>query len=253
IAQYDYPAAVAKVREVTASPTVQMVVHCFGSTTFFMAMLAGLQGVRSVVSSQTATHLICPPMTRIKSGLYFPELLDKLGVDSLTAYTDTHANWFNRLYDRVLDAFPDDREEECNSAVCHRITFIYSLLYEHGQLNSRTHDTLHEMFGVAGIETLEHLALMVRAGGLRNADGADVYLPHLERLAVPITFIHGQENSCFLPESTARTVELLRQHNGAGLYRRHVIPGYGHIDCIFGKRASHDVFPLILEHLEATK
>lgn len=253
IARYDYPAAVAKVREVTASPTAQMVVHCFGSTTFFMAMLAGLEGVRSVVSSQTATHLICPPMTRLKSSLYLPELLDKLGIDSLTAYTDTHANWFNRLYDRVLDAFPDDQEEECNSAVCHRITFIYSLLYEHDQLNRRTHDALHEMFGVAGIEMLEHLGLMVRAGGLRNAEGADVYLPHLERLAVPITFIHGQENACFLPESTARTMELLRQRNGTGLYRRHVIPDYGHIDCIFGKRASHDVFPLILEHLEATQ
>jgi choline dehydrogenase-like flavoprotein len=86
-----------------------------------------------------------------------------------------------------------------------------------------------------------------------SAGSADVYLPHLERLAVPITFIHGQENSCFLPESTAHTLELLQQHNGPQLYRRHVIPNYGHIDCIFGKRASRDVFPLILEHLEATR
>ena len=253
VAQYDYPAAVAKVREVTASPSVQMVVHCYGSTTFFMAMLAGLEGVRSVVSSQIATHVICPPMTRLKSGLHLPTLLDKLGVDSLTAYTDANANWFSRLYDQVLDAFPDEKEELCTSAVCHRITFMYSLLYEHDQLNGPTHEALHEMFGIADIHAMEHLALMVRAGALRSADGQDIYLPHLGRLAIPITFIHGAENACFLPESTEQTMELLRQHNGPHLYRRHVISGYGHIDCIFGKRAALDVYPLILEHLEMTR
>ena len=253
VAQYDYPAAVAKVREVTTSPSVQMVVHCYGSTTFFMAMLAGLQGVRSVVSSQVATHMICPPMTRLKSGLHLPTLLDKLGIESLTAYTDTNANWFNRLYDRFLDAFPHDTEEECTSAVCHRITFMYSLLYEHDQLNSSTHDALHEMFGIANIHAMDHLALMVRAGGLRSVDGQDIYLPHVGRLAIPITFIHGAENACFLPESTKKTMELLGQHNGSHLYRRRVVPGYGHIDCMFGQRAALDVYPLILEHLEATR
>lgn len=252
VARYDYPAAVAKVREVTGSPSVQIVAHCYGSTTFFMAMLAGLQGVRSLVSSQVATHIVCPPMTRLKSGLHLPSLLDKLGVGSLTAYTDTNANWFNRLYDRFLDAFPDDKEEECNSAVCHRITFMYSLLYEHDRLNGPTHDALHEIFGVASIRAMEHLAVMVRAGALRSIDGQDIYLPYLGRLAIPITFIHGAENSCFLPESTEKTIELLRQRNGSHLYRRHVVPGYGHIDCIFGKRAALDVYPLILEHLEAT-
>lgn len=253
IARYDYPAAVATVREVTKSATVQFVVHCFGATTFFMAMLEGLPGVRSVVCSQVATHMVCPPMTRLKSSLYLPQLLDRIGVDSLTAYTDTDAGWFSRLYDRVLDAFPEDREEKCNSAVCHRITFMYSLLYEHDQLNAPTHDALHEMFGLAGIDALEHLAVMVRAGGLRTAKGEDTYLPHLQRLAVPTTFIHGEENGCFLPESTEKTVQILRQRNGRHLYRRHVIPDYGHIDCMFGRRASRDVYPLILEHLEATR
>ncbi|MBW0009962.1 MAG: GMC family oxidoreductase N-terminal domain-containing protein, partial [Pseudonocardiales bacterium] len=249
VAQYDYPAAVAAVRAVTASPSVQMVAHCYGSTTFFMAMLAGLDGVRSVVSSQVATHIVCPPMTRLKTGLHLPALLEKLGVISLTAYADTNADWSSRLYDRFLEVFPGDNEGDCTSAVCHRISFMYSQLYEHGQLNSLTHDVLHEMFGVANLHELEHLAVMVRAGALRSADGQDIYLPHLERLSIPTTFIHGAENSCFLPQSTEKTMELLAQRNGSHLYRRHVVPGYGHIDCIFGKRAALDVYPLILQHL----
>jgi cholesterol oxidase len=30
------------------------------------------------------------------------------------------------------------------------------------------------------------------------------------------------------------------------------VPGYGHIDCMFGKDAVVDVYPIILGHLEKT-
>src|SRR5439155_5294744 len=133
VATKDYPAAVAKVLAETGAESVQMVVHCYGSTTFFMAMLSGLQGVRSAVVSQIATHIVAPPLTRIKSALYMPTVLERLGVTKLTAYTSTHADWKSRLYDHLLDIVPDDYEELCRSATCHRITFMYSLLYEHDQ------------------------------------------------------------------------------------------------------------------------
>jgi cholesterol oxidase len=252
VATQDYPAAVETVRRVTGADTVQVVAHCFGSTTFVMAMLAGLPHVRSAVCSQIATHVVAPTLTRIKAGLHLPEVLDALGVRSLTAYVDTHANWLERLYDRGLQLVGARGEERCSSAVCHRITFMYSLLYEHDQLNTATHDALHEMFGVANTGAFDHLAVMVRAGKLVTATGADAYLPHVGRLAIPITFIHGAENACFLPESTQLTYDLLCRTNGAQLYKRYVIPNYGHIDCIFGAHAARDVYPLVLKQLEAT-
>lgn len=250
IATQDYPAAVSKVREVTGADSVQMVAHCFGSTTFFMAMLAGLQGVRSAVCSQIATNIIAPPTTRIKCGLHMPSVLRALGVDSLNAYVDTNAKWYEKLYDRALDVMPMQLEERCNNATCHRITFMYSNLYEHDQLNTATHEALHEMFGIANSTSFEHLATLVRKGHLVAANGDEVYMPHLDRLAIPIAFIHGAENNCFLPESTKRTVDLLSKKNGRKLYSRHVIPGYGHIDCIYGKNAAKDVYPFMLHHLE---
>ena len=252
VATRDYPAAVAKVRELTGAPSVQMVVHCWGSTTFFMAMLAGLQGVRSAVCSQIATHFVVPTMTKIKTGLHLPSFLDELGVKSLTAYVDSHADWRERLYDAALMLYPLALQEECNSPVCHRISFMYAPLYQHEQLNQLTHDTLHELFGVANIQSFEHIALLARKGHLVDSRGAEVYLPHLDRLAIPIAFVHGGENRCFLPESTEITYNLLRQTNGDKLYTRHVVPGYGHIDCIYGKSAVNDVFPLMLSHLEKT-
>jgi len=76
---------------------------------------------------------------------------------------------------------------------------------------------------------------------------------HLDRLALPICFIHGAENQCFLPVSTELTYNALRAANGNSLYSRHVIPGYGPIDCIYGANAARDVYPYMLDHLEATR
>lgn len=250
IAKFDYPAAVRRVRQITGAASVQVVAHCFGSTTFFMAMLAGLQGVRSAVCSQIATHIVAPAATRIKSGLYVPTVLQALGVDSLSAYVDSHADGLERLYDAALTLYPTSAEERCNNPVCRRITFMYAPLYEHEQLNSATHDAMHEMFGIGNMTAFDHLALLVRAGHLVGADGQEIYLPHLDRLALPITFIHGAENACFLPESTETTYDLLREKHGRDRYARYLIPNYGHIDCIFGKNAARDVYPLILKHLE---
>jgi len=252
VATKDYPAAVDKVREITGARDVQMVVHCWGSTTFFMAMLAGLEGVRSAVCSQIATHIVAPTLNKIRTGLHLPEFLNRLGIRSLTADVDTRADWWNKLYDKALDLYPIPLDNLCNSPVCHRITFMYAPLYEHAQLNEATHEALHEMFGVANIRAFEQIALMTRKGHIVAADGSEAYLPHLKRLAIPIAFIHGGLNACFLPESTEITYNLLRESNGDGLYTRHVIPDYGHIDCIYGKNAVRDVYPFILSHLEET-
>jgi cholesterol oxidase len=251
VALNDYPAAVDKVREVTGAPDVQMVVHCWGSTTFFMAMLAGLQGVRSAVCSQIATHIVAPVATRIKTGLHLPTFLNDIGIHSLTAAAGSKEDLLHRVYDAALRLYPVQMKERCSSAVCHRISFMYAPLYNHERLNDLTHSTLYETFGIANMKAFQHLALLTNRGHLVDFSGNDVYLPHLNRLAIPITFIHGAENECFEPQSTQITYDLLRQTNGTSFYDRHVIPGYGHIDCIFGKTAVADVFPYVLDALEA--
>jgi cholesterol oxidase len=129
---------------------------------------------------------------------------------------------------------------------------MYAPLYRHEQLNEATHEALHEMFGVANMESFRQLAEIVRAGHLVGADGTDRYLPHVDRMAIPISFIHGAENACYLTEGMDKTVARLSEANGAGLYSRHEIAGYGHIDCIFGRDAARDVYPHVVEHLNAT-
>ncbi|HXM43118.1 MAG TPA: alpha/beta fold hydrolase [Bryobacteraceae bacterium] len=250
VALNDYPAAVDFVRKITGAPDVQMVVHCWGSTTFFMAMLAGLQGVRSVVCSQIATHIVAPTATHLKTGLHVPSFLDALGIRSLSAFASTKESLIEKVYDGALRLYPTQARERCRNLTCHRITFMYAPLYDHAQLNESTHETLYETFGVANMKAFEHLALLTNKGHLLNFAGEDVYLPHLDRLALPITFIHGADNECFEPASTQITYDLLRKTNGTSFYDRHVVAGYGHIDCIFGKNASVDIFPIVLNALD---
>lgn len=252
IAKDDLPRAVEEISATTGPEGIQVVAHCYGGTTFTMAMLAGMQGVRSAVISQMSAHVNTPPLVGFKSGLRTPEALEKLGIRSLDASPGKPERLADRLLDVALRLYPVQFEEQCSSNVCRRITFMYSLLYEHDQLNEQTHDALGEMFGEATMTAFDGLAKMVRAGHITDAHGFDVYLPHLHRLAIPMRFIHGAENQCYLPESTARTLTALRAHNDPALYSRVVIPNYGHIDCIFGKNAAHDVYPHITEHLEKT-
>ena len=255
-ARFDYPAAVAKILSVTRSADLQAVVHCYGSTTFFMSMLdpaGGWKGVRLIVASQIAIDYVVPPFTKLKAGLHVPGILDKLGVRSLTAYAGEHESWSQSLFDFLLHFEPLGVGEDCANKVCHRIAFLYGELYEHANLTDSNHERMHELFGLTNIKGFEQLAAIVRAKQLVNAAGENTYLKDeksLERLALPIRFIHGADNRCYLPESTRLTYERLRRVNSPGLYSRVVIPDHGHIDCIFGRNASSTVFPFIAQHLD---
>lgn len=253
IARYDFKAAIAQIQQETHARDVQCVVHCYGATTFFMSLLAGLQGVRSVVCSQIAADTVVATATGLKAGLHLPGMLDAIGIKSMTAYADSKENWFNKLYDKALNGYARiEAQGYCTNPVCHRITFMYASLYRHDTLNETLHDNLHELFGESNIETFEHLALIVRKGHLVDFKGNDVYMPHFDRLIMPICFISGADNQCYLPESTLKTYQRVCEVNGPERYSRQVVPGYGHIDCMFGKNAVVDVYPIILEHLEKT-
>ena len=247
IATFDLPAAVERVREVTGAREIDVIAQGFGALTLHMAIIEGLQGVRSAVCLQMGLHLVTPSMARLKSGLHVPEMLKAIGKQSLTARVESHG-WKARIFDAALRMLPT--EESCTSPVCRRITFMYGPLYEHSQLNRPVHDAIHELFGVTSLTVFEQLARMVRQGHAVRADGS-TYLQSLERLAMPMTYIHGECNRCFLPGSTQLTFDLLSKTNGGDLYRRILVPGYGDIDCVIGKHASRDVFPLILNHLRS--
>jgi choline dehydrogenase-like flavoprotein len=249
IATKDFPAAVQTVRELTSSDTVQVMAHCLSSGAFLMSLAAGLQGVRSGVASQVSLHLRVAPLNRARSALRVGNVLSHLGVDKIDTETSENPGWAERLFDQAIRLYPSGRER-CNSPVCRRIMFLYGEVYDHDQLNDATHETLHEIFGVANLTTLDHVGVIVNHGHMVTMGGDEAYIPHLDRLKLPLAFIHGEQNRLFLPVGSELTRNALSEVNGADYYTRHVIPGYAHLDCFIGKNAATDVFPIVTAELD---
>jgi cholesterol oxidase len=247
VATQDYPAAVAKVREVTAKPDVQVMAHCVGSMTFLMAMMAGLKGVRSAIASALAFYPVSTLANRVRAGMDLGTLAANAGLETMTTDFDRQRK-LDVIVDSVLRLIPS--KEQCTSAVCRRILGIYGDVYKHDQLNEDTHRAIHEMFGVANLTTFNHLSLMVRKEQIVDKHGNDTYLPHLDRLAIPITLVTGAENNLFMPEGTGRTLQTLAGANDASLYQRVLFPNYAHMDLYIGRDSARDVFPTIVSELD---
>ncbi|MEH0157448.1 GMC oxidoreductase [Limibacter armeniacum] len=251
IAANDYQPAVDYIRKMTGAPAVHVIAHCVGSVTFFTSMLQGLEGIASIVGMQIGTDMIGAPQTKLKASLHLPSLLDSLGFSTMNAYTDQNTGIVGRVYNKLVKVYSAAIDNESNNAVYNRINFMFAPLNEKYNLNQETLEASHEIYGITNMTTYKQLAEIMRHTYLVGENGEDVYLPKVEELLnLPITFIHGEKNRVFIPESTEKSFERLCKLNGADKYDRHVIPLYGHLDCVIGKNAVHDVYPHVVAHLE---
>lgn len=259
VAAHDYPPAVDFILKETGADSVQAVVHCAGSATFFMSLALGkLPAVRSVACSQVALHFEVPPSTEAKALMRLPDLLAAAGREYMTPLEDPDFPLFQPLFGQFVDSV----HHECRSTTCHRITFLYGHLYNHASMNPETHDTLSEQFGKCNMLSFRHLAQLARRGVSEAFDhgveenlrryGTESPPSYLrpEHLRIPVTFVSGEKNRTFVPKSTELTYDWLVEHNGPELYQRHVLPDYGHIDTFMGANANRDAYPLFLESLE---
>lgn len=249
IGRYDFPAAVEEVRARTGADSVQLVAHCMSSMAMQMALGLGLPGVRSAVASQVSLHLKAAELNEFRSELHGAEVLDLLGFDTLTTEVDDEPSFRDRMLTRLLGLYPAG-EEPCSRPFCRRVNFMYGEVYDHDRLNEATHDQLHEAFGVANITAFQHVTTMLRHNHAVSADESHDYLDDVSGLALPIAFIHGENNRMFLPEGTKETFEFLSTRNGPDYYTLHLIPGYAHMDCFVGKDAVRDVYPIIIAELD---
>jgi pimeloyl-ACP methyl ester carboxylesterase len=264
VAQYDWPRVAAEVRERTGAQTVQIMAHCLASVSLLMALGGGYldrSAVRNLVLTGVAAHIQVPRITEFKASMRLPNLLRRFGV----RYADPRVAAFwdrSSPLTRSMDLALRVRFGDCPDDVCHRVSFIYGVLFQHENLAPETHASLKDLFGPAGLQTFVHLEQLVKAGHIRAFDyGArgnrerygsarpPDYLEHPERFDVPVTFVHGELSRCFLPDCTRESYDLLRGCNG-GPYERHVVSGYGHMDLLIGKDAARDVYPLIIAALD---
>ena len=269
VATKDWPAAIDLVTERTGAKDVQALVHCIGSLSLFMAVLAGEKRIRSIISSQLAAHAITNWFKYAQNDAGLGEAvvngvsdqivgmlklmgmedgvidLAKAGMPVIDPRSPENPSDIDQVIDVLLWDVPAFAPMPCYSPTCHRINFFFGPSYRHEQLNQETHNAIKDMFGPVASPPFLHIAKMMEAGKVISHDNSFDYFKHPERLSMPIHFIAGAKNQEMLPEATLRTLTWLQDTNGkdAGPYTRWVYPEYGHMDVLIGKTAAEDIFP----------
>ncbi len=249
IAQLDWQRAVDEVRRQTGATSVGLVGHCVGSVTILMALLDGLTGVHTAVCSQFPLHPSTSRFNRFKNALRLTDALALVGVRRLRP--SVSGKFADRVIDLAAGVLPVPRGEACQVPMCRWLNAIFGLTHTHDQINAATHESFTSAFGIGEVTPLRHLSLMLRTGRALDHRGNDHYLPNVDRLDLPILFIQGGRNYIFKPKGMAKTLDWLRSHHGNAKFDLLYLADYAHLDGIVGKNAAVDVFPRIVEHLDA--
>ncbi|KAL9984027.1 hypothetical protein ACROYT_G006282 [Oculina patagonica] len=269
-AKYDCPALIDKVLEITKQKSLQVVAHCIGSIINYGALLTGRTTgkIRNMISFNVAAHTMASQLNEFKLGIYIPGMLEMLGVSGIDESAKNTAQVMDNLFNTFAKHVGESvipYKERCQSPTCHRIIFINGPLFQHANLNSLTHEALHEIFGYFSTKCAMHMRNSFKAKKFVSYSGEDIYLPDVDkkerlkspdylekigRLDIPITFLVGENNTVFVPESTRTTYELVKEAHPNQEYDLIQIPDYSHMDLILGKNAVYDVYPHALRALD---
>src|SRR5215218_1094628 len=88
IALRDWPAAVDTVRRETGTDEIQALGHCIGGLSLFMAMGAGMQGLRSATFSSLAGHPIPTPGNQARAHARMATIFKALEIKGLNTDYD---------------------------------------------------------------------------------------------------------------------------------------------------------------------
>jgi hypothetical protein len=248
----DHPSAVKTVCERTGAKTLQAVIHCQGSTSFMMSLVAGLlPQITTVVSNAVSLHPVVPRLADLKSryltntaGHYMRYLNPQWGLSTPRGWP-TLIDWFVRA-----------THHECQNPVCKHSSFTFGAgfptLWRHENLSAATHEWLKGEFAHVPMSFFEEMHRCIEAGSLVSS-GKYSELPRnfaaqAPRTEARLAFLGGQFNRCFLPESQERTLDFFDRY-APGRNSFYELSGYGHLDVFIGKNAARDVFPLIIDEL----
>lgn len=255
-ALYDHPFAVKKVIELTHCATIKAIIHCQGSTSFMMAVVAGLvPEVTDIVSNAVSLHPVVPAFSSFKLGYLIPM------VRMLTDYLNPQ--WGVKaptLTAKLLNSVVRLTHHECDNSVCKQVSFTYGTgfpaLWLHENLNEPTHEWIKSEFAHVPMSFYSQIRQSVQKGHLIAVDKTDL-LPASFVDSPPISdarisFFAGEQNLCFLPESQLKTYAYFNKIR-PNYHSLHLIPHYSHLDMFFGRKAYRDVFPLMVQELSKNK
>ncbi|XMA12769.1 hypothetical protein WAI453_005560 [Rhynchosporium graminicola] len=259
-ARLDIRACFEWIRKEHGHAPIYTISHCMGAVAYSSGLLDGTipaKWVKGISSSQVLMNPIWSTlnMAKVLAGpIPFDKLYTWLGGKWFSCSSTRDDSYFQQFVNQILRFYPDSREEMCNNVSCHRCSLIFGRLWNHRNLNEATHRQINRFFGGVNM-TLLHLLMQMGYRGFVTTNGPlfnDLTTEHnLRRLKnIPIMLFSGSDNKVLTPEATDKSYSLMRDLFGTKHYSRHVIQGYGHLDCWMGRRAYKDVFPIVREEVD---
>lgn len=263
IALYDYPAAIAKIREaVGPDRRIHVICHCLGSVSFTMALFGKtVSGIRSVIANSVALTPRIPAWSKVKLSLG-PLLTDYvLGLEYLNPYWRREPGW---SVGKLIGWFVSFFHRECDVPECHMLSFMWGTgfpaLYSHENLLDVTHRRGGDLYGGVSVNYYRHVNKMVKANNtavkFNPADPRyrmlpDDYFQYAADIETPVLFVTGENNKVFTDSNIVchRRLEQI----APGRHQLHVFPGYGHQDVFMGKDVAKDIFPRFLQFLQENR
>ena len=263
IALYDYPAAIAKIREVAGpNKRIHVICHCLGSVSFVMALFAKtVTGITSVIANSVALTPRIPAWSKIKLGIG-PFLCDYVfSIEYLNPYWRRQRGF---SIGKVLGWVVSQFHRECDVPECHMLSFMWGTgfpaLYSHENLLDVTHRRGGDLYGGVSVNYYRHVYKMVAAKNTavkydkndpRYRSLPDDYFQYAKEIETPVLFITGEDNHVF----TDSNIECHRRLEAIvpGRHQLRVFPNYGHQDVFMGKNVSEDIFPTFLEYFQQHK
>jgi hypothetical protein len=251
-ALYDHPYAVKKIIEVTGVKNLKAIIHCQGSTSFMISLVAGLvPEVSNVISNAVSLHPVVPKFSEFK--LFYMVPMVNLLSDYLNPQWGEHPKGFTAKF---INGVVQLTHHECNNAVCKQVSFTYGsgfpALWRHENLNEETHEWLKAEFAHVPFTFYSQITRSVKKGHLVSYDKRGElpgsFVEKEPASSARISFFAGEKNQCFLPESQVRTFKYF-DNIKKDYHSLNVIPDYSHLDIFMGKDAYKDVFPLFEKEL----
>ncbi|TVY17726.1 Cholesterol oxidase [Lachnellula arida] len=256
----DIKACLEQIRKDQGPEKIYTICHCMGAVSFSSGLLDGTIPADWILGI-SASQVFCNPiwaalnMAKVSAGpVPFDKLYSMFGGSWFDCSSSRNDTYFQQLLNQLLRLYPDERKEICNNVACHRGSLVYGRMWNHRNLNEATHRQINRFFGGVNMTCL-HLLMHMGYRGFVTTNGPlfnDLTTPrNVHRLKdIPIMLFSGSDNQVLTPEATEKTYGLLRDTFGAKGYERHVIQGYGHLDCWMGREAYKDVYPMVRESVD---
>ncbi len=250
VAENDHPAAVKEICRVTGASSIKTVIHCQGSTSFMISAVRGLvPEVDTIVSNAVSLHPVVPEYSKFKLNYMLPF------IKPLTHYLNPH--WGDDAPDLLSKFFRTMVElthHEKDTTVGKMVSFTYGAgapaLWELDNLSETTKQWIRNEFGNVPITFFEHIWKCVKNGSLVSKDGKKSYSQTAPATSARFVFLAGKLNKCFRSQSQQNTYDYFNALRPQ-YHKLYDYDTYSHLDIFLGKYAHKDIFPTIVQELNA--